>query len=544
MIPNLPFPYGKSRSGVRVLDEPQQKCHCREPRDPAALVLTARDSHWTVRPFRQGSRSQFARLRTFLMQAGFTGPGICERLGIGTIHEFRSASEGRPLLPELDDAQALLLRLFLDAMPVEWETVRSLLRRDQVEALDSLGLLHTLEGGTLCSSTVLLYPTESLYIISDRNQDPDDCKVPPPADVVYPAITRNTQRFLSVLPRSQCDQFLDLCSGTGIAALVAARFSSHAWAVDITRRATRFARFNARLNESENVTAVQGDLYQPIAGLTFDRIVAHPPYMPALRQEYAYRDGGEDGEEITRRIIAGLPEYLRPGGRFYTSCLLTDRLNAPVEQRIREMLGEREGEFDVVVAQMQTFDPTMYYARLAAEKNGRFAEVADRHRLFKRLEVEELVFCVIVIQRRASSRPVFTTRRQMGLETAAADFEWLLSWETAQAEDPEGPTGLADARPVANPRAELRLVHRIEAGEWMTAKCWIATDRPFALEASCPVWMTAFLSHCDGTRTVREHLLHLKELGAVPQVADEQEFLQMVRKFLAGGLVTLDTLIR
>jgi methylase of polypeptide subunit release factors len=507
-----------------------------DPETTVASVLTARDSLWTVQPFRFATPDEFARLREFLIRARYTGPEICARLGIGTIHEFRSIAEGRPLVPELDDAQSLLLRLFLDAMGVEWSEVRSLLTPQDLAILEALELLHTPDHGRCCG-TVLLYPTESLFIVSDRNQDPDACAVRPPPDVVYPAITRNTQRFLSLLPRTPCDSFLDLCSGTGIAALVAARGAREAWAVDITERATRFARFNALLNQIGNVTVTQGDLYDAVAGRTFDRIVAHPPYMPALRQEYAYRDGGEDGEQVTRRIIAGLPEHLRPGGRFYCNCLATDRVGAPIEARLRDMLGPAAGEFDVVVAQLQGFEPTGYYARLAAERNGRFAEVGEWHRQFKQLQVEELVFCSLVLQRRNGPRPVFTTRRQMGEETAAAEFEWLLGWETALAEDPESPPDLIDARPVANPRAELRLVHRIEAGEWVTAKCWIATDLPFALEASCPVWMAAFLARCDGTRTVREHLRHLKDLGVVPEGAAEEEFVGMVRKFVGGGLL-------
>jgi hypothetical protein len=125
----------------------------------------------------------------------------------------------------------------------------------------------------------------------------------------------------------------------------------------------------------------------------------------------------------------------------------------------------------------------------------------------------------------------------MGEKTGAAELEWLLTWETELAEDPEAPFGLIDARPVANPRAELRLVHRIEAGEWVTAKCWVATDLPFALEASCPVWMAAFLARCDGTRTVREHLQQLKDLGVVPEGAAEGEFVAMVRNFVGAGLL-------
>ena len=504
-------------------------------------MLTASSSTWTVQPFQLGALDRFARLREFLIRSRFTEPELCQRLEIDSIYDFRAISEGRPPTPELTDPQALLIRLFLDTDPVEWSVVRSLLSRSDLETIEALGLLHTPRGhDEQCAATVMLYPTESLYIASDRRQDPDQCAIRPPADVVYPAITRNTQRFMSMLPRTPCDSFLDLCAGTGIAALVAARQAAHAWAVDITERATRFAHFNARLNEIGNVTALEGDLYDPVADRTFDRIVAHPPYMPAFQQEYAYRDGGEDGEQITRRIIAGLPDHLRPGGRFYCNCLATDRKDAPLETRIREMLGAREGEFDVVVAQAQLFDPTLYYAKVAAEGSGKFASVEQRHQMFKRLGIEQLVFGTLVIQRKRTARPAFTVRRQLARETAARDFEWLLRWETAAAEDPETPRGLIEARPVANPLAELRLVHRIRDGRWVVDKCWVATHLPFALEAACPVWAGALVAQCDGTATVREHLQHLKEKGAVPPEASEEQFVAMVRKMIAGGFLEVE----
>lgn len=500
-------------------------------------MSTAVDTVWTVEPFHFGTPDQFARLRDFLIRVGYTGEGICDRLEIGTIHDFLMVQEGRTLVPELTDPQAVLLRLFLDAEPVAWSIVRSVLAPDDLDAIMDLGLLHTLrDDPEHCAATVLLYPTEELYIISDRNQDPDKSPIRPPTDVVYPAVTRNTQRFMAMLPRTRCEQFLELCSGTGIAALVAARNAGEAWAVDITERATRFAQFNAALNGITNATALQGDLYEPVRGQTFDRIVAHPPYMPAIQQEYVYRDGGEDGEQITRRIVEGLPEYLRPGGRFYCNCLLTDRKDAPVEERVRRMLGDAADEFDVVVAQMQTFDPVEYYAKLAAKGTGKFSEVELRHRAFRRMEIEQMVFCTFIIRRRNGSRPVFTVRRQLGVDTASRDFEWLLRWET-EALDPGLPARLLEARPRFSGAAELRLVHRVVEGEWAIVKCWVATHLPFALEAASPVWVAAMVARCDGSRTVRELLHHLQEGEVISAEVSEEDFVELIQKFIGGGFL-------
>src|SRR5262249_44210710 len=156
---------------------------------------------------------------------------------------------------------------------------------------------------------------------------------------------------------------LELCSGSGVAALIAGKnFARRATAIDIAERSTRFAEFNARLNGLANVAALAGDLYAPVAGRQFDVITAHPPYVASFGTEMIYRDGGEDGEQISRGIIAGLAEHLRPGGLFYCHCMMTDRKGAPLEQRIREMLGPRHEEFDVVLGEAGSMSPVLQYA--------------------------------------------------------------------------------------------------------------------------------------------------------------------------------------
>src|SRR5439155_22250135 len=117
-----------------------------------------------------------------------------------------------------------------------------------------------------------------------------------------------------------------------------------------------FADFNRRINGISNFVASAGDLYEPAGGLTFDRIVAHPPYVPVYRPQLIFDSGGQDGEQIVRRIIEGLPRYLRPGGRFTALTMGSDRGDSdqgrsdrdhPFEHRLREWLGSREAEFDV-----------------------------------------------------------------------------------------------------------------------------------------------------------------------------------------------------
>ncbi|MGH7578760.1 MAG: methyltransferase, partial [Gemmatimonadales bacterium] len=384
--------------------------------------------------FPAASREAGAALRRMLTQRGFTTAEVCARAGIESIYEFRSIREGRTAGVELADSLDLLIRLFMDVEVVARGTIEALLSPAECRLLDGLGLL-TDAGNGRAHASLLLYPTESIWIASDLNASPTaEAAAALREDAVYPAITRNTRHFLASLPSTPCDRFLELCAGTGIAALLAARDAGHAWAVDITDRATRFAGFNAVLNGIENCTAVQGDLYAPVAGERFDRIVAHPPYMPALEQKYIFRDGGEDGEQITRGILAGLPTHLAPGGSLYCTCMLTDRQEARAEERIRRLLGDREAEFDLILLAHRTFQPTEYYFQLALAGRATLEEVQRRHEIFRRLGVERLVYASIVLRRHDGPRPAYTARRQSGPQSHFRELEWLDRWEMAAAD--------------------------------------------------------------------------------------------------------------
>jgi SAM-dependent methyltransferase len=488
--------------------------------------------------FPTASREQGAALRRLLLDRGFTTAEVCRRAGIASIYDFRSLREGRTAGVELGVPLDLLIRLFMDVELVERGTIEALLSPTEWRLLDELGLL-TDAGNGRAHASLLLYPTESIWIASDLNANPTDAGAAVlREDAVYPAITRNTGHFLATLPSTPCDRFLELCAGTGIAALLAARDVGQAWAVDITDRATRFARFNAVLNGIENCTAVQGDLYAPVAGARFDRIVAHPPYMPALEQKYIFRDGGEDGEQITRGIVAGLPEHLAPGGSLHCTCMLTDRQGARAEQRLRQLLGEEEAEFDLVLLAHQTFQPTEYYFQLALAGRATLDEVHRRHEIFRRLNVERLVYASIVIRRHRAARPARTARRQAGPGTGPREVEWLERWEAAAA-DPGLPDRLMEAPLSVAPACRMRLSYTPADGEWAVEDCVLVTSWPFAVEAKCPPWTASLLGRCDGRRTVREHLAWLKSEGLVPADAPAKELAVLVRSLAAGGLLEI-----
>ena len=113
---------------------------------------------------------------------------------------------------------------------------------------------------------------------------------------------------------------LDLCTGSGILAITAARRGARSvTAVDMSRRAVLTARLNARLNHVK-VRAIRGDLFAPLRDERFDAIVSNPPYVPAESDELPSSgperawDAGPDGRAVLDRLIAEAPAHLRPGG--------------------------------------------------------------------------------------------------------------------------------------------------------------------------------------------------------------------------------------
>lgn len=112
---------------------------------------------------------------------------------------------------------------------------------------------------------------------------------------------------------------LDICTGSGALAVLAARMGARVSATDISRRAVMTARLNA-VRAGRQVRVRRGDLSSPWDGETFDVVVSNPPYVPARRarpplwgRARAW-DAGCDGRHLVDRICAHVPSLLRPHG--------------------------------------------------------------------------------------------------------------------------------------------------------------------------------------------------------------------------------------
>ncbi|MGI3197948.1 HemK2/MTQ2 family protein methyltransferase [Streptomyces sp. GLT-R25] len=114
-------------------------------------------------------------------------------------------------------------------------------------------------------------------------------------------------------------EVLDVGTGTGAVALVAARLGARVTAIDISWRAALNAKVNALLARLP-IRVERGDLLAPVSGRSFDLILSNPPYVPAPTGACPRRgrarawDAGHDGRLVLDRICQDAPGLLRPGG--------------------------------------------------------------------------------------------------------------------------------------------------------------------------------------------------------------------------------------
>jgi release factor glutamine methyltransferase len=125
--------------------------------------------------------------------------------------------------------------------------------------------------------------------------------------------TRVMLRHLSRNPLPEGCSALDLGTGSGALAVAAAGTARHVVAVDVNPEAVRCADINLRLNRVDDRAEVRlGELFDPVAGERFDRVLCNPPYYrgsPVTNLDRAFFS-----EDFAERFTAALPGHLATGG--------------------------------------------------------------------------------------------------------------------------------------------------------------------------------------------------------------------------------------
>lgn len=481
----------------------------------------------------------FRRLQSALAACFFDVPTLCRLLGMNEMSDLgrvdwnaRASTLGNPL------------RTWVDFL-VRGEVI---LQKDLVAAVgdESLSVLKALglwrassRDFSRCFCPFWLYPADGFLVVSDRRDDPDGDVHAPAEDVVFPAIYGGTLRFIELLPPIRTGDALDLCGGTGIAALRLSRTATQAVTSDLTARSAHFAAFNARLNGVE-LESLCGDLYQPVGGRQFDLITAHPPFVPASGPNMVYRDAGETGEDVTRGVVAGLPEHLRPGGRCVVLCAVRDTHQQGIETRAREWLGDAAGDFDVVFAleKVLTVDEVVDSLR----KRGSSMDDEVARRLRERLlaaDTKRFVYGALLLERWPEGCELKPARVRMVPKTRIDDFDRLRRIRRAR-NRPGFSTTLADSKPRLAPGLELRARHTVRDGELVPAEFVFSVEGPLPTALRTDGFVVPLIGRLTGAFTLREVFDHAFAHNELPVGFTLEAYVNLVATMIEEGLLEVE----
>jgi methylase of polypeptide subunit release factors len=235
-----------------------------------------------------------------LADVGYTEDVVIDVLGddaYGSGRELVPVQERR--LPDTPLGHAI--RLCFLAQPVARGAFAA------ADALAALGLAE-LRGDELVPRGRILH-VEDLLVASDTYS----CGEGDAPDYVA-TYTPTARQCACLTPRRRVARALDVGTGSGMQALLAAGHAEHVVATDVNPRALAFTALNAALNGLENVETRQGSLFEPVAGETFDLVTCNAPFVVSPESRFVYRDGGFNADELSERVVRGAIRHLADDG--------------------------------------------------------------------------------------------------------------------------------------------------------------------------------------------------------------------------------------
>lgn len=334
-----------------------------------------------------------AELKSALRKHNFTVSGITEYLGTGGTGAWR---RGEP---------AAVRRLCRDGSPLSM-LVRAFILKDAVDP-EQLALLI----GPQATQAVLSEGRVAFdimpHVIDGRDEwvfsDVDASmtqRVPGPDHVL--GVGAASLSLLDTVPLTPADSLLDLGTGSGIQLLGQLGVVKHATGTDVHPRALDFAR--ATLSDRTNVELLQGSWFEPVAGRTFDRIVANPPFVVGLPEVgHVYRDSGLSLDGASELVISQLAKHLKPGGTAHVLAAWVHTKHDRWQRRVASWLPDNG--VCAWIVQRDVVDPEMYVGTWLRDESidPRSPEAAERTETwldyFAEHDVTGIGFGYVAVQR-------------------------------------------------------------------------------------------------------------------------------------------------
>ncbi len=142
--------------------------------------------------------------------------------------------------------------------------------------------------------------------------------------LVFNPSPHGTKALSENITVSKGERVLDIGTGTGILAILAAKLGGRVLAVDILQQAVNLAKQNVLLNKV-NVKVIKSNLFEKVPRQKFDVIIANVPQealSPKLLNKYPTEiitgmHGFGDGSRILNQTLKRAPLFMKPTTRLY-----------------------------------------------------------------------------------------------------------------------------------------------------------------------------------------------------------------------------------
>jgi methylase of polypeptide subunit release factors len=371
----------------------------------------------TAAPLGVAHAATVGELRRVLDAAGYTEDGIAAALGLPDLSIDDPLEV--PLVLRLlvgSEPLASLIRLFRLGIAIDRRDAAAALKPLTLERLAALGLLRT--SGEAVTASVTLVPWGDLMLVADHERGNGE---PAPDHVLPPS---GPSRLLAALTvRRRCARVLDLGTGCGVQAFLAAAHADEVVGTDVNPRALGFAGVGAALNGVDNAAWREGDLFDPVPGMRFDLLLANLPYVVSPEMRFLFRDSGLDGDALSETVVRQAPRYLEEGGFAQMLVTWTSRTGEGRFERLERWL-DGTG-CDGIVLHYVTHTPLAYAAgwnRPLRASGHVYGDALDRWTAYCRgFGIDELHFGAVTLRRRSGRTWRFTHSMAGGPTEAAGD---------------------------------------------------------------------------------------------------------------------------
>jgi SAM-dependent methyltransferase len=475
-------------------------------------------------------------MREVFARANYTDEGLLETLGPISLpsrtgrdlpHFLRLTRQGRPL--------DTLIRLFLFGVPMDADTAGQVLEPVPLDRWVRAGLLEVHNG--LAAAPIKIMSFRGVLLVVDQPDRPDAAA----QEEMVMGITACTVALADFTVRRPVSRTLDLGTGSGIQAFLAARHSRQVWATDRGPRCLNYALFNARLNNISNVEFLEGDTFEPVPNQRFDLVLFNTPFAITPSFRYLYRDSGLEGDQYCRRIVREAPQYLEEGG----FCQITCDWIHPAGQDWKDRLARWfEGTgCEVWVMRTDTHDAGDYAQMWVRDTEYGSAQEAARLyeewvSYYDRQGIEAISSGVIALRR--SNRPSHWVRIEDAPEKmsgrvgdyVALGFE-LCDFLEAMRDDRKLLSECIRLSP------ELRLNQQCEwaEGTWHIVSAQLRLTRGLQFVGNVDRNAVRLISRLDGRRPLREALAELASAAGADLDKITPDCLTLVRQLIEHGFL-------